>query len=80
MQTSLERRVSGLEQLTPPGQHMTLFVGFDEPGQPDAEVRVLTAGAARWERRPDEDEDEFKVRAGREVLRSALGVAILLSA
>lgn len=79
MQTSLERRVSGLEQLTPPDQHMTLIVRFDEPGQPDAEVRVLTAGAARWERRPGETEDGFKVRAERKVLRSALGVAVLVS-
>ena len=57
-----------------------IIIRFDEPGQPGTDVRVLTAGAARWERRPDEDECEFKARAEREVKPSSLGVAVLLSA
>lgn len=45
-----------------------------------AEDRVMTAGVARWERRPNEDEGEFMARAVREVKPSSLGVAVLLSA
>ena len=77
MQTSLERRLAALEQASPPSRDMIILVRFDEPGQPDVEVRALTAGAARWERRPDEDEVAFVNRAVRDAPPTAAGLVLV---
>lgn len=83
MQT-LERRITALEQSNATNFDLVLCIVFDTPGLPDTEIHNLRSLVGvnkteqRWEREPDELEQEFRARAVLEVKRSEYGTAVLM--
>ena len=83
MQTSLERRVTALEQARPNDGDMVIIIRFEVPGDLGRELINLASDfkvkpLLHWTRRDGETAREFTDRASREVTYNPSGVALLM--
>ena len=80
---NLNKRIASLEQANPDnGFPKTIFITFLSLGDTKPDIRKLgcthgDGGRQKWERGPNESEDDFKDHASKEVSRNAAGTAML---
>lgn len=80
--STLERRVSVLEQASPGERDPVIIIRFQNPGELSRELFNLEGDYSvnprrHWERAQGESEKAFTDRASKEVKRNEYGVAML---